>query len=63
MNDTIKVNRKVTTSRYQRLGRENFANTRIVDYETLWSVSFALETKATHVREIHMMQDDEEGRS
>jgi len=59
----MKVNRKITTSRYQRLGREKNKNAQIIDYETLWSVSFALESKATHDREIHMMQDDEEGRS
>jgi len=51
----MKVNRKITTSRYQRLGREKNKNTQIIDYETLWSVSFALESKATHDREIHMM--------
>lgn len=59
----MKVSKKVKTSRYQRLGREKNKNTQIVDFETLWSVSFALENKATHVREIHMMQDDEEGRA
>lgn len=59
----MKVNRKITTSRYQRLGREKFENYKVVDYETLWSVSFALENKVTHSREIHMMQDDEEQRS
>lgn len=53
----------MTTSRYQRLGREKHENAQIVDYETLWAVSFALESKATHIRDIHMMQDDEEGRS
>jgi len=43
MTDDMKVNRKVTTSRYQRIGREKYLNPKIVDYETLWAVSFSLE--------------------
>lgn len=61
-NSTMKVSRKLNTVRYQRVGRDIIQNYPAVDYETLWQVSFALENKVTHARQVWFIQDDKEER-
>lgn len=58
----MKVSRKLNTVRYQRVGRDIIQNYPAVDYETLWQVSFALENKVTHARQVWFIQDDQEER-
>lgn len=48
----MKVARKMSTVRKQMVGREDIYEYPAVDYETLWQVSFALENKVTHARQI-----------
>lgn len=58
----MKVSRKMSTERNQRLGREEIDTYPVIDFETLWQVSFALENKVTHAREIGFIQDEDESR-
>lgn len=62
-NSSMKVSRKISAVRHQRVGRELVRDYPMVDYETLWQVSFALENKVTHARQIWFVQDDEESRN
>lgn len=62
-NSTMKVSRKLSTVRYQRVGREDVPNYPAVDFESLWQVSFALENVATHARQLWMVQNDKEERN
>ena len=61
-NSTMKVSRKVTNVRSQQVGREDLQYYPLIDFETLWQVSFALESRVTHARQIWFIQDDQEGR-
>lgn len=60
---TMKFSRKISAVRHQRVGRELVRDYPLVDYETLWQVSFALENKVTHARQIWFVQDDEASRN